>query len=223
MKARFFADAYNGFLDKADESYSPVIKWSRNLRRHFQGGRRINFDESKIVTSRFRPFVNKWYFADSVMSNDLTRNHFQMFGSHLGADNRVICIRLDHPARFVAVFVDALDKEGWAELGVEINGDPLGAPAYHPRALLCVWLYGFMTGVRSCRKLEAACRDQIPYLWLTGKPASSKNICLISLPAARCRETAGRRTAGNAIPPALNESPNADTTPNSPDTDERQW
>ena len=44
----------------------------------------------------------------------------------------------------------------------------MGAPAYHPRALLCVWLYGFMTGVRSCRKLEAACRDQIPYLWLTG-------------------------------------------------------
>ena len=75
---------------------------------------------------------------------------------------------LDHPARFVDVFVDALDKEGWAELGVEIDGDPLGAPAYHPRALICVWLYGFMTGVRSCRKLEAACRDQIPYLWLTG-------------------------------------------------------
>ena len=44
----------------------------------------------------------------------------------------------------------------------------LGAPAYHPRALLSVWLYGFMTGVRWCRKLEAACRDQIPYLWLPG-------------------------------------------------------
>ena len=75
---------------------------------------------------------------------------------------------LDHPARFVAEFVDALDRESWAELGVEIDGDPMGAPAYHPRALLSVWLYGFMTGVRSCRKLEAACRDQIPYLWLTG-------------------------------------------------------
>ena len=73
---------------------------------------------------------------------------------------------LDHPARFVAEFVDALNREGWAEFGVD--GDPLGAPAYHPRALLCVWLYGLMTGVRSCRKLEAACRDQIPYLWLTG-------------------------------------------------------
>ena len=77
-------------------------------------------------------------------------------------------LALDHPARFVAEFVDALDRESWSELGVEIEGDPLGAPAYHPRALLGVWLYGFMTGVRSCRKLEAACRDQISYLWLTG-------------------------------------------------------
>ena len=75
---------------------------------------------------------------------------------------------LDHPARFVAEFVDALDRDAWAELGVDVDGEALGAPAYHPRALLSVWLYGFMTGVRSCRKLEAACRDQIPYLWLTG-------------------------------------------------------
>ena len=69
---------------------------------------------------------------------------------------------LDHPARFVAEFVDALDREDWGKLEVEIDGEVLGAPAYHPRALLSVWLYGFMTGVRSCRKLEAACRDQIP-------------------------------------------------------------
>lgn len=33
----------------------------------------------------------------------------------------------------------------------------------------------------------------------------------------------GSQTAGNEMPPALNESPNADTTPNSPDTGERQW
>ena len=75
---------------------------------------------------------------------------------------------LDHPARFVAEFVDALGQDAWAELGVDIDGEVRGAPAHHPRALLSVWLYGFMTGVRSCRKLEAACRDQIPYLWLTG-------------------------------------------------------
>ena len=73
-----------------------------------------------------------------------------------------------HPARFVAAFVDGLPKVAWSDMEIDLDGDSLGAPAYHPRALLSVWLFGFMTGVRSSRKLEAACRDQIPYLWLTG-------------------------------------------------------
>ena len=61
----------------------------------------------------------------------------------------------DHPARFVAGFVDGLTREEWAAFGVNVDGQTLGAPAYHPRALLSIWLYGFMTGVRSSRKLEA--------------------------------------------------------------------
>ncbi len=74
----------------------------------------------------------------------------------------------DHPARFVAAFIDGLGHSTWADMGVGLEGDAMGAPAYHPRALLSIWLYGFMTGIRSCRKLEAACRDQISFLWLTG-------------------------------------------------------
>jgi transposase len=74
----------------------------------------------------------------------------------------------DHPARFVAAFVDSLDRSIWSDMEIKIEGEHMGAPSYHPRALLSVWLYGFMTGTRSSRKLEAACRDQLPYLWLTG-------------------------------------------------------
>ena len=74
----------------------------------------------------------------------------------------------DHPARYVAAFVDGLDRGAWGELGVAPDGAAVGAPAYHPRVLLGVWLYGFMDGVRSSRKLERACRDRVPYLWLTG-------------------------------------------------------
>ena len=74
----------------------------------------------------------------------------------------------DHPARFVAAFVDGLPRDAWLEMEIDLDGDPLGAPAYHPRVLLNVWLYGFMTGIRSSRKLEVACREQIPFLWLTG-------------------------------------------------------
>lgn len=74
----------------------------------------------------------------------------------------------DHPVRFVAALVDALDRASWAGLGIALDGAGLGAPGYHPRLLLSVWLYGFMSGVRSSRKLEAACGCQLAYLWLTG-------------------------------------------------------
>ena len=66
------------------------------------------------------------------------------------------------------MFVDNLDEAEWRKLGIGLEGELLGAPACHPRVLLGVWLYGFMTSTRSSRKLEAACRDQMPYLWLTG-------------------------------------------------------
>ena len=74
----------------------------------------------------------------------------------------------DHPARLVAAFVDSLTAAEWAELGVDLAGQPLGAPAYHPRALLGIWLYGFMTGVCSARRLETACREQLALQWLSG-------------------------------------------------------
>jgi transposase len=84
-------------------------------------------------------------------------------------------ISADHPVRFLDAFVDQLDARLWAELGVSLQGEALGAPAYHPRLLLSVWLYGFMAGVRSSRKLETACREQLPYLWLTGLQTPDHN------------------------------------------------
>ena len=81
----------------------------------------------------------------------------------------------DHAARFVAEFVDALGSEDWARLGVSIDGEARGGPAYHPRLLLSVWLHGFMSGVRSSRKLESACREQLAYMWLTGQQFPDHN------------------------------------------------
>ena len=74
----------------------------------------------------------------------------------------------DHPARLVAAFVDSLTAAEWAELGVDLAGQALGAPAYHPRALLGIWLYGFMIGLRSSRRLETAGREQLALQWLSG-------------------------------------------------------
>lgn len=84
-------------------------------------------------------------------------------------------ILAEHPARFIAAFVDGLEQGIWKEMEIDLDGEGVGAPAYDPRVLLSVWLYGFVTGVRSVRKLEAACREQVPYMWLTGCQAPDHN------------------------------------------------
>ena len=74
----------------------------------------------------------------------------------------------DHPVRFVAQYVDGLSGEDWLELGIRWQEGGQGAHGYHPKVLLAVWLWGFMSGVRSSRRLEAACAEQLSCLWLTG-------------------------------------------------------
>lgn len=110
----------------------------------------------------------------------------------------------DHPVRFVAVFVDSLDAAAWEELGIDLQGDPRGAGAYHPRALLGAWVYGFMTGVRSCRKLEVACREQLPFMWLVGMQQPDHNTLWRFYAAHRDRMRALlRRTVRTAVKAGL--------------------
>jgi transposase len=71
----------------------------------------------------------------------------------------------DHPVRFVRDFVDALDL---SELGIPEPVADEGRPPYGPDLLLKVWLFGYMERIRSTRALEKACRQVMPFLWLTG-------------------------------------------------------
>ena len=71
----------------------------------------------------------------------------------------------DHPVRYIREFVDQQDL---AALGFVIPAAAEGRPPYAPGLLLKIWLYGYYQRIRSTRKLEAACRDQLPLIWLAG-------------------------------------------------------
>ncbi len=89
-KVLFFADTYNRLLAQDDDSYDTVIKWSEATRNHFNRGRRIIYTEQWLTQSLYRPFVAKHYFADVVMNDRLTSNHYRIFGPDLYHPNEVI-------------------------------------------------------------------------------------------------------------------------------------
>jgi transposase len=78
----------------------------------------------------------------------------------------------DHPARFLREFVDQLELPA---LGFAMPVAMEGRPPYHPGLLLKIWLYGYFHRIRSTRKLEAACTEHLPLLWLSGLIAPDHN------------------------------------------------
>ena len=78
-------------------------------------------------------------------------------------------VKADDPARYIRAFVDSLDLREIAgdEWAAAIE-DPSGRPHYAFEMLLKVWLYGYLYDIRSSRKLERACRQLMPLVWLTG-------------------------------------------------------
>ena len=121
-KALFFADTYNESLDNKDETYNPVIKWSRDLRNKFRRGRRVVYNDGNRIQSLYRPFVVKHHFADFTMNDVLTTNHYDMFGPDLKQSNKVInfCVNGKH------FYVLATDKPA----DFHFTGDTQCLPLY---------------------------------------------------------------------------------------------
>ena len=71
----------------------------------------------------------------------------------------------DAPVRAYDALVEALDL---AALGLLWQPDKVGAPAYDPKAMLKLLVYGYSYGLRSSRKLERECHYNLSFIWLTG-------------------------------------------------------
>ncbi|WP_448511063.1 IS1182 family transposase [Mycolicibacterium thermoresistibile] len=74
----------------------------------------------------------------------------------------------EHLVRFIADLVDEhLDLSRIHAAYTEGRG----GPPYDPRLMVRILLYGYTTGVRSSRKLEAACIDVVAFRWLAAGSA----------------------------------------------------
>ena len=71
------------------------------MRDRFQRGERIVYNDGNRVRLLYRPFVDKWHFADIALNDRLTKNHYEMFGPDLRQPNKVINFCVNGKAFYV--------------------------------------------------------------------------------------------------------------------------
>jgi transposase len=76
------------------------------------------------------------------------------------------CISKDNPVRFVDAFLEQLElpKLGFVVPGVKTEG----RPAFNPKVFVKLYLYGYLNGLRSSRKLEKEAVRNVEVHWLLG-------------------------------------------------------
>jgi len=76
------------------------------------------------------------------------------------------CIEKDNPVRFVDAFVDQLELP---KLGFIVSDlKTQGRPPFNPKVFLKLYLYGYLNGVRSSRRLEKEAIRNVEVHWLLG-------------------------------------------------------
>ncbi len=99
-KMNYFIDTYNSLLNKKDTSWKPIIKWSRDLKKKFEYKKSVSFDETLILKSNYRPFTTQFWYAEKILNDILTQNHYDTFGVNLDKENKLILIQgigIDRP------------------------------------------------------------------------------------------------------------------------------
>ena len=74
-------------------------------------------------------------------------------------------IPADSPVRAYDAIIDAMELE---TMGFNLDRHKVGCPQYDPNAMLKLLVYGYSYGVRSSRKLERECHNNLSFIWLMG-------------------------------------------------------
>ncbi len=73
----------------------------------------------------------------------------------------------DNTVRFIEAFVEKLDLAQLHFVVKEVKEE--GRPAFNPKLFLKLYIYGYLNGLRSSRRLENECKRNIELHWLMGK------------------------------------------------------
>ena len=95
---------------------------------------------------------------DYIKANNRCQINMRCLEEQIGAD---------HQVRFIDAFVEKLDLSALGYTVARLNTE--GRPPFHPNVFLKLYLYGYLNGIRSSRKLERECMRNLEVQWLLGE------------------------------------------------------
>ncbi|MBK6731359.1 MAG: transposase [Bacteroidetes bacterium] len=72
-------------------------------------------------------------------------------------------ISLDNEVRLIDLFAESIVIE---DFGFVLKQNTEGRPAYNPKDLLKLFIYGYLNSMRSSRVLEKECNRNVEVMWL---------------------------------------------------------
>jgi len=94
-----------------------------------------------------------------VIFKELASNQIVLFPENISD-----LIPANHPVRLVNQVVDQLDISSILQ---QYAGG--GTSSFHPRMMIKVLFYSYLSNIYSCRKIEKALQENIYFMWLSGK------------------------------------------------------
>ncbi len=81
-------------------------------------------------------------------------------------------VEQDNEVRIIDLFVESINL---TDFKFTVKTSKEGRPAYHPKDLLKLFLYGYLNHIRSSRQLEKECKRNIELMWLIKELAPDHN------------------------------------------------
>ena len=113
----------------------------------------------------------------NIAFKDYSQGQSELFPSRLDE-----YIPESSPVRLVSDIVDQLDISA-----ITAGYKAGGCRGYHPRMMIKILFYSYLSNVYSCRKMEAALKESIHYMWLSGKQFP-KHSCINDFRSTRLKD-----------------------------------
>ncbi len=105
-KIKYFIDVYNESIDK--KKFDKRIKLSDTLKANIQKGKKAIYRKDILIESFYRPFTKTFYYPEKLFSDRLTQNHYDIFGTDLGSENKVMSFACNEQTPLLLLAIDAL-------------------------------------------------------------------------------------------------------------------